>query len=238
MKKEERQLIEAFFDEFSPVHALVRANEAMFLKRVKMRKPILDLGCGDGRFALLTYGEKYIDVGLDADPKEVRKAIKSKAYKSVVVARGAKMPFVKETFKTIISNSVLEHVDELDKVLKETVRILDKKGFFFITVPTPLISKYFFWSKFIPGWAGFKNKVWKHINFFGEEIWRSKLEKAGFRLVKIEKTNSKGAILWADILLPIFPLGPMKRFLPFLEKRRIFGTHKDGATLLICAEKK
>lgn len=236
--KKEKEIIKKFFDHFAPAHAIVRANEALFLKRIKFNSPILDLGCGDGKFAYLTFGQKKIDVGLDANRKEIYKAKKSSAYKKVKTANGNSMPFKNREFNTVISNSVLEHVENLEEVLEETSRILNRNGSLILTVPTPLVSKYFFWSKFIPGWAGFKTKLWRHINYFDENEWKKRLKQAGFKITKIEKTNNKAAIAWADILFPVFPIGPLKFFLPFLEKRKVFKTGQGGATLLILAKKK
>lgn len=237
MNKAEQIIVNKFFQSFAPTHAIVRVNEALFFKRLKLKPPILDLGCGDGKFALLTFGQKRIDMGLDVDRKQLNKAMKIKSYKKVMVSNASQIPFGKGSFNSIISNSVLEHVENLDNVLKESYRVLGKKGELAITVPTPVISQYFFWSKFIPGWAAFKNRLWKHVNFFDEPVWRNKLKKAGFTIVKIEKTNSKKAIFWADVLFFLFPIGSLAVFMPFLQKKKVFGLDKYGGTLLILAQK-
>lgn len=238
MKKDQKQLIERFFGSFPPTHAIPRANEALAIRSLKLQSPVLDLGCGDGQFALLTFGKKGIEVGLDPNEKEAVKAQKSGAYLRVEKASGSKMPFENGYFSTAISNSVLEHVEDLNGVLKEASRVLRREGSLIITVPTPLVCQYQFWSKFIPGWAGFKRRLWRHINYFGEKEWQKRLEKCGFKIVKIEKTNSKAAIAWADIFLPVFLAGPLGWTVNFLERRRAFGLDKGGATLLIVAEKK
>lgn len=238
MKNQEKKLIENFFATFPPTHAIPRTNEALGMKTVRLTPPILDLGCGDGKFALLTFGPKKITVGLDTQPEKIAQAQKSQAYLKTVVAPGEKMPFKDREFATVLANSVLEHVDDLERILREVARILRPGGTLALTVPTPLVSKYQFWSKFIPGWAKFKEKLWRHLNYFGERQWRKKLEKAGFKLARVEKTNSKQALFWADIFFPFFALGSIKKVVPFLEKRKVFGQSSDGATLLIVAKKK
>ena len=45
------------------------------------------------------------------------------------------LPFKDETAKLLISNSVLEHVEDYQKCLKEVYRILKKDGFFYLCVP-------------------------------------------------------------------------------------------------------
>lgn len=235
MKQE--KIISLFLKEFSVTHALPRINEALVLTEIKFKKPILDLGCGDGRFARLLFGQRGIDVGLDPNPCEIEKADKIKAYKKTIMAPGDKTSFKDQTFKTIFSNSVLEHVTDLDGVLKETYRILKQDGLFVLTVPSPKVSQYLFWSKFIPGYARFKEKLWHHLNYFEAEEWRKRLAKAGFRIGRVRRTNSRRAIMWADIFFPLFFLGSMSWTRSFLVKQKVFGLDKDGATLVIAAKK-
>jgi len=231
-------VIEKFFAHFSVCHAIPRTNEALAIKTVKLALPILDLGCGDGQFALFTFGRKKIEAGLDKKGRKTAKAVESGAYKKVVVADAANMPFEDKSFASVVSNSVLEHVENLNKVLKEAARILRKRGLLVLTVPTPLVSRYQFWAKFIPGYAEFKRRLWRHINYFGEREWRRRLKKANFEVVLVKRTNSKSAIFWADVFFPLWPIGPLKQVVSFLEKRKVFGFDKKGATLLIVAKKK
>lgn len=238
MKKEEIKVIKKFLAHFPVYHAIPRANEALVIRKIKFLPPVLDLGCGDGKFALFTFGQKKIEVGLDQNKKEINKAKKSQVYQKVVLAEADKMPFADENFGSVISNSVIEHVVNLDQVLKEAARVLKKRGFFVLTVPTPLLSEYQFWSRFIPGYAEFKRKLWRHINYFGEKEWRRQLTKAGFKVVEVKKTNSKPAILWADLFFPFLFLGPLENLFLFLKKRRVFGFNKKGATLVVIAKKK
>lgn len=237
MKKEEKKIVENFFMHFPPSHAIPRVNEALAIRTIKLIPPILDLGCGDGKFSLFTFGKGRINVGLDKSKKEVTWAEKIGVYKKVVVADAGKMPFKDGSFGTVVANSVLEHVESLDKVLSEVARILRKDGILVLTVPTPLVSEYQFW-KFIPGYAEFKRRLWRHINYFGERQWQKQLERIGLKIVLMRRTNSKSAIMWADIFFPLVPIGPLSRLIPFLEKRNVFGFDKNGATLLIVAKKK
>lgn len=237
MNKEEKRVVEKFFANFPVCHAIPRANEALAIRTVKLLPPILDLGCGDGRFALFTFGRTKIEVGLDKDSKEATKAKKTGTYKKAVVGDAANIPLANESFASVIANSVLEHVKNLDKALTEVARILQKSGLFVLTVPTPLVSRYQFWAKFIPGYTWFKKRLWRHINYFGKGQWQKKLKKAGFKLVSVRKTNSKSALSWADVFFPLWMIGPIKQVLPFLERRKVFGFDKEGATLLIVAKK-
>jgi len=238
MNKKERKLIRNFFSHFCISQAIPRVNEGLALKSLSLPRPILDLGCGDGRFARLVFGQKGIEVGLDRNGREAERAIKNGAYQKVVIADAGQMPFGDKKFTCVVSNSVLEHVLDLDKVLKESARVLKRGGLLAASVPTPLVSKYQFWRKFIPGYSEFKEKVWRHRNYFGLVKWRQRLKKAGFKLCQVKITNSREAILWADVFFPIFWLGPIKKAADFLQKKGIFGLDEKGATLILIAEKK
>ena len=232
------EIVKKIFSQFPPSHAIPRANEALAIREFKFMSPVLDVGCGDGRFAALTFGKNIIDCGLDGSKRFVAMAKKSGAYQTVVVSEISNMPFFSSTFETVLANSVMEHVHELDLALEEIARILKKQGKFILTVPTPLVSKYLFWSKFIPGYAKFKEKLWHHYNYFGEKVWSKKLENKGFKVESIKKTNGKDAIRLSDIFFPIFPFGPIKNIEKYLRKRNVFEGRGDGATLVILAIKK
>lgn len=238
MKKAEKLIVNKFFRIYPPCHAIPRANEAIALRKIMLKPPILDLGCGDGLFSLFAFGRNKITVGLDKNCTETAKALKSGVYEKVVVSDGAKLPFKDEFFNSVIANSVLEHVDNLDKVLLEIRRVLKKNGRLVLTVPDLLVSDYQFWSKLIPGYAKFKEKIWKHINYFGKKSWLYKLRSADFKLVFESRINSKQAIMFADIFFPFFFLGPMKRLVSFFDKNKVFDQSGKGATFLFVAKRK
>ncbi|NMC54650.1 MAG: class I SAM-dependent methyltransferase, partial [Chloroflexi bacterium] len=113
---------------------LLRAVEARFYQDIELQHPIFDLGCGDGQFAQTTF-DHTIDVGLDPWTGPIKKAIKTGAYQMVLQGSGADIPFPDQSFNSAISNSVLEHIPELDPVLKEVHRILKPGSLFVFCVP-------------------------------------------------------------------------------------------------------
>lgn len=234
MKKE--KLVRLYLSKFSLPHAIPRINEALMLSKIPLEGPVLDLGCGDGRFAKILFGRKGIEIGLDPDPGEIIKARRSQAYQKIITASGQKIPLVEGSIKTVLANSVLEHVDNLDEILKECYRVLRIGGKLVLTVPTPLVSSYQFWG-FIPGYSATKMKLWRHKNFFGEKRWRRKLVKTGFSIEKIQKTNSRAAIAWADIFAPLFFLKPLPFLTNFLISQSLFCPDPKGATLVIWCRK-
>lgn len=235
--KTDNTIIDQFLATFAPAHAIPRINEALEIRKLPFISPILDFGCGDGRYAKILFEKNKVDVGLDPNPAEIKKAVFNKVYQVVATEYGNQMSFPSGKFKTVLANSVMEHIVNLDEVLAEINRVMVKNGKFVLTVPTPLVSKYLLFN-FIPGYAKFKEKLWRHYNYFGEEKWRERLTKAGFKIEQITKTNSKKAIMVADLFFPLFPLGPLPFFADTLKKMNIFGNDNRGATLVIVAVKK
>jgi len=97
----------------------------------------LDLGCGDGKLTKIILegvGHREL-VGVDIDPKETEQAAQLKIYQRIHTIPANKIPEPDETFDFVFSNSVLEHIDNLEDVLRETARLLKPGGVFLFTVP-------------------------------------------------------------------------------------------------------
>lgn len=52
-----------------------------------------------------------------------------------VVGDGVNVPFRSNTFKLIVCNSVLEHIEDYQKVIDECYRVLQSGGYFYLCVP-------------------------------------------------------------------------------------------------------
>jgi SAM-dependent methyltransferase len=99
----------------------------------------LDLGCGDGiltEILLRHSGERRL-VGIDIDPLETEAARKFGFYERVHTCTAHAIPEPDGTFDFIISNSVLEHIPNLEGVIAEASRVLKPGGEFLFTVPCP-----------------------------------------------------------------------------------------------------
>src|SRR5512136_3117623 len=83
--------------------AMLRAVEAQFYQEFELPPPTLDLGCGDGAFAKLTF-ERKIEVGLDPWAGPIHQASATGAYRSLVRADGGGIPFPPATFASAMSN--------------------------------------------------------------------------------------------------------------------------------------
>jgi SAM-dependent methyltransferase len=123
---------------FQPATALWRAIELPAL--INLGIPVgrgADLGCGDGKLTailLSRIGNRDL-IGIDPDLRETDEARRRGIYTAVHTCDGDRIPEADDSFDFAISNSVLEHIRELDPVLAETARILRPNGVFLLTVP-------------------------------------------------------------------------------------------------------
>jgi SAM-dependent methyltransferase len=121
--------------------ALLRAVEARFYQVVDLPGPVLDLGCGDGHFAQMTF-DAPLDAGVDPWWNPLRKAAQTDRYRVLVQGMGDRMPFPDHHFGSAFSNSVLEHIPDVQAVLNETSRVLQPNGRFLITMPSHYFTQY------------------------------------------------------------------------------------------------
>ncbi len=91
---------------------------------------ILDLGCGYGAYSLALKSDGRKCVGCDINLKYLTKASSSGL---PVVAVDTVLPFPDRSFDTVILLEVIEHVPELENILKEAFRVARRNVL--ITVP-------------------------------------------------------------------------------------------------------
>ena len=127
--------------ELPAFRALLRAVEADFYTGLPLPAPILDLGCGDGHFASVAFTRK-LDVGLDPWWGPLQEARARHVYHTLTHADGARMPFPDARFATVVSNSVLEHIPDVEPVVHEVARVLQPGGWFHFCVPGPNFRRF------------------------------------------------------------------------------------------------
>lgn len=93
-----------------------------------IRGKILDFGCGSKPYKELFAATEYI--GLEHDCEQSRKNTKADFFYD-----GKHFPFDNDSFDSIISTQVLEHVPNPIEVLNEMVRVLRQGGYLMISVP-------------------------------------------------------------------------------------------------------
>lgn len=162
--------------------ALLRAVEAQFYQSIELPAPTLDLGCGDGHFASLAF-DRRLDIGLDPAAESLREARRRGAYRALVQADGAAMPFPAGHFASAVSNSVLEHIPHLDAVLAETGRLLRPSAPFIFCVPNPRYFSALSLRRLLgPAYADWFGRVSRVLHADEPPVWEERLARAGFRL--------------------------------------------------------
>ena len=128
---------------FAPPVALWRAVEARAVARQRFYVPLLDFGCGHGRFAAAVFGtDRPIMAGCDLLHHQLVIAHQGGAYQTLSLADGHHLPYASGTFATVFSNSVLEHIPDPKPVLSEIARVLGPDGRFITTVPSDRFHDY------------------------------------------------------------------------------------------------
>jgi len=162
--------------------ALLRAVEAQFYRSIDLPAPTLDLGCGDGHFASLTF-DRPLDAGLDPWLDSRRESRRRGAYRLLVQADGAAAPFPSGHFASAVSNSVLEHIPHIDAVLAETARVLHPGAPFVFCVPNPRYFSALSLRRVLGrGYVDWFRRISRVCHADAPQVWEERLEKAGFRL--------------------------------------------------------
>jgi len=168
--------------------ALLRAVEARFYKDISLPRPVLDLGYGVGHFASLAFLEP-LEMGLDPWWGPIQEAGIRSSYQGLVCAEGNKMPYPIDYFSSAVSNSVLEHIPDLNPVIRETARVLKPGALLIFFVPnhrfpdTLSISNGLDKIKFgglANLYRGFFNRISRHYNCDSFGTWKERLAKFGF----------------------------------------------------------
>jgi len=201
--------------------ALERTMECEILSKKNFARPVLDIGCGEGLFAHILFDEK-IDTGIDPDERELNRAKDFNKYNELIKCFGDNIPKVAGSFNTVFSNSVLEHIPDIEPVLIEAHRLLSADGNFYVTLPTNLFDRYGVISRILTrlgmtNMAGrfrkFYNDFWRHYHYYDANGWKNLFEKNGFRIIDIKEYGNKKICTTNDFLTPFsIPALLLKKF--------------------------
>lgn len=202
----------------SPARALLKMYEYNIIAHFtsELKPVIVDVGCGDGAFSAATFNMRaraFQMLGIDGSKRQLNMAKKRAIYPSVILADARFLPIKSDSLNTVISISVLEHIPELDDVLKELYRILRKSGVLFFTVPTKIYNDSFFISKILSSFSKityvekmrekyikYMERSLHHFRYFDVSTTNRKLFKLGFSNVKAEYLiPDKALMAWSII---------------------------------------
>ncbi len=169
---------------------LLRAVEAKFYEGLTLPEPALDLGCGDGHFASETF-DGPLAAGIDPWWLPLKEARARQSYKVLAQADGARLPFPSSHFASAVSNSVLEHIPDLDPVLADLNRVLKPGATFIFCSPSDHFLEFLSISRFLRRlglrrlaemYERFFNRISRHQHCDSPDVWRERLAKAGFEV--------------------------------------------------------
>lgn len=203
-----------FLDQFlkmypgNPSQAFWRAIEAEALLSEEFGSPLLDLGCGDGRFASVLFGRLGIKPasGCDLSAGKVEKAGALGLYGVAETADILKLPYKDGAFAAVFSNCVLEHIPDDLAAIKEAARVLGPGGTFIFTVPSEnFIANLPAYGKLrqkgledeARAYAARIDKRLEHHHYRGPDEWKALLGKAGLTMNKaVYYLNADAERVW------------------------------------------
>jgi SAM-dependent methyltransferase len=190
--------------------AVERSWEIDLLSKENFEHPILDIGCGEGIFGRVLTSVP-IEFGLDPNTRELSRAKKLGAYKQLIHANGDNIPLDNDSIQTVISNSTLEHIPDLDRVVMEIHRVLKSKGHLYVTLPTDNFDHYAIASLALDrlGLTNLAsqyrkqfNRFWAHYNFMNPHQWEKYFNGLGFEVVEKIGYGKKWACVLNEATVP------------------------------------
>ncbi len=188
------EVLDAYW--FAPPVALWRAIELRALDGFRYERPLLDLGCGDGLIGRVAFGPRGgADVGLDPWMDQLRQAAQLGVYGHLDQGIGRALPYADGYFCTVFSNSVLEHIPDVEPVLREAARVSRPGGRFIFTVPSDAFRQMLdgYVRRMDAGddagaeaYASAVDARLEHHHYRTRAEWKSLLSRSGMKLLKAE----------------------------------------------------
>jgi len=152
---------------------------ALSLVPKKRDEQILDLGAGNGEFALFLKKLGKEVVCLDNSPLYIQK-LKKLGFKAILCDLNQAFPFKNQTFEGIVCLEVIEHIVQAEQLLQEVKRVLKKRGWLLISSPN--ISWFGYRILALIGKIPFKEGC--HLRYFNYHSLQNKLKEAGLFIKK------------------------------------------------------
>jgi len=191
--------------------ALLRAIECRELDGIEFPRPLLDLGCGDGLFGQVFFEDKP-ELGLDFSMDELRTSVSRDAYQGLVQSDITQIACGDETFASVFSNGVLEHVCNVGAGLSEIARVLRPGGRLIFTVPTMEDERQLTGAALLraaglkdlsEAYAGSYNRIFGQINMHTAREWSDMLAESGLSVVHHRHYGHAMVFRLHDLTLPL-----------------------------------
>lgn len=190
---------------YLPVIKMVFKRIIREIKKIKKSGRILDIGCGKGVFLreLLKYGYDIYGVDpyeniLECVLPEVRSRVKNSSILNT--------KFPENFFDVIVMKQVLEHIYDINAVIREIRRILKKDGIAYVEVPNFNCKEAKLFEKF---W--YNLEIPRHLYQFTKETLKKFFLKYDFKVSK--ELGNFGIMIFKS------PLAIVNSFYFFLKKK-------------------
>ncbi|MBU3922742.1 methyltransferase domain-containing protein, partial [Patescibacteria group bacterium] len=109
-----------------------KSLEVGFFELCDLKSPILEIAVGDGYLSSLIFKDKkcFLDVGGDMIYETILSAKKYSHIKKLVIFDAESLPFLDESFNTVVMNNLIHHLPSRKKALNEVERVLRPGGQF------------------------------------------------------------------------------------------------------------
>lgn len=165
----------------SPSEAFWRLLEMRVLAQITCGRPILEVGCGDGRFTAILFDR--VDEGIDINPRAIDrcKRLSGGTYEALRCQDVAEMRDAGEFYGTVFANCVMEHIPDLERVLTKCFGLLRPGGSLVITVPLAEMNNHLLFRS--PRYTRFRQRQLCHENLLSQSAWDQLLRSVGFSKV-------------------------------------------------------
>lgn len=207
-----------------PSLGLWRAAEVAVLREQNYQRPILDLGCGDGLVMSMVLPQ--VEIGLDPDRKPLAQAQERSIYEQLVALPAQNSQIPDGSIGTVVSNSVLEHIPQLDTVLEAVARMLQPGGKLIFTAPTEAFGEWL--ALPLKRYAAWRNQQLCHLNLWSVERWTQELERVGLEVETVRPYLKRELVSTWDGLELLQQIWIAKRRVVGVVWRRIPPSMMDG----------
>jgi len=185
--------------------AIIRAQEIELfdLNQKYLTGKVLDFGCGDGFFASISFKNLPLIknlVGVDLASNFRTKAASHRGvYQKLVLYDGHKLPFSNQSFDSVVSNCVFEHIPKIGDSVAEIYRVLKPGGYCVTSVMTDEWDRLQLGRKIVGFWYSKwmrQNQV--HVSLLSQAGWKKLFESAGFEVVLKTGYVGEACAAWLD----------------------------------------
>jgi 2-polyprenyl-3-methyl-5-hydroxy-6-metoxy-1,4-benzoquinol methylase len=158
------------------------ARRDFLLAHVQTGQRVLDLGCGDGAFAVGLIEAGCVVTMADVAGEALRRARgRAPGAEAVQLVEGAALPFAEDAFDVVWAGEVLEHVADVVGLLADVRGVLRWGGTLLATTP---------WhGRLIVGTDAHFDPRADHLRFFSARTLRAVLDDAGFASVDVRRAG-------------------------------------------------